>query len=265
MLPSASVLPAKLPVRIFRPVPRVPAATAAALPGAWRYQAPKLSRGVYTLGLLLSVGVHALGLLAFNGQEKPAASIAPAPERIMQMEMPALPPEEPENQPEEIVEPAAAPAMPVPQLAEIPTAVPLNAMTQVVDFRPAVEVDTAGLRAMTIPVNIGRGQGTGQGLSNLFNLNDLDRIPEAIAQPAPTFPPTLKNQADSARVTVHFIVDSSGRVLDVRAVDSTHPGFEPAAINGVMRWKFKPGMKGGRKVATRMSVAIKFELTDSDL
>lgn len=261
MLSSASVLPSKFPGRVVRPVSRLPVAQAATVAGAWRYQAPAKSRPVFFLAVLLAGGAHAFGLLAFNRPPAPARIVAAAREEIIQVEMPPLTPDEPETPPEEIAEPIENASMPVPQLAEIPTAVPLNALTQTVDFRPAVEIDQAGLKTMTIPVSIGRGNG-GTGAPDLFNLADLDRKPEAIAQPAPQYPFALRGQSLQARVVVQFIVDSAGRVSDVRVEESTHNGFDQAAVDGVARWKFKPGQKGGRKVATRMIVPIRFEITE---
>jgi TonB family protein len=39
---------------------------------------------------------------------------------------------------------------------------------------------------------------------------------------------------------------------------ATHPEFGAAAVEAVERWKFKPGMKGGRAVPTHMQVPIVF-------
>jgi len=260
MLSSASVLPARIPVRVVRPARSLPVAQAAAAPGAWRYRAPGRARPGYAVAIVLSAGLHAAGLLFFT--ERPAAVVAAPAEKVdyVAIELPPLPPEEPEERPpEELVDQPVESALPVPQLAEIPTVVPLNAMTQVVDFRPAAEIDAAAMRTMTIPVQIGSGRG-GAGGPELFNLADLDRAPEPIAQPAPQFPPMLKNEVRQARVTVSFIVDSAGRVLNVQVVDSTHPGFNQAAADGVAKWKFRPGQKAGRKVATRILAPINFQI-----
>jgi hypothetical protein len=45
-------------------------------------------------------------------------------------------------------------------------------------------------------------------------------------------------------------------------IDATYPGFEDAAIVGVMRWQFRPGIKGGKRVATRMVVPIIFRVVE---
>jgi protein TonB len=59
-------------------------------------------------------------------------------------------------------------------------------------------------------------------------------------------------------VVVEFIVNVEGRVTNAFAYESTHPGFNDAAIKGVEKWKFRAGQKAGRKVNTRMRVPINF-------
>ena len=54
----------------------------------------------------------------------------------------------------------------------------------------------------------------------------------------------------------------NGRVLEPVVTESTNYGFNDAALAGVSRWKFRAGMKSGRKVNTRMRVPIVFKLLD---
>jgi protein TonB len=44
--------------------------------------------------------------------------------------------------------------------------------------------------------------------------------------------------------------------------DSSHHGFDDAAMVGVSKWKFRPGMKAGRKVNTRVRQMITFTVGD---
>jgi periplasmic protein TonB len=81
-------------------------------------------------------------------------------------------------------------------------------------------------------------------------------------QPTPLYPPALKREGLTATVRVEFIVDIRGQVLDPFVVDSTHHGFDEAAVAGVLRWKFKPGVRMGRRVNTRMQVPIIFKVAD---
>src|SRR5690606_39240456 len=120
------------------------------------------------------------------------------------------------------------------------------------DFETMVEQPNLSVTNIAvIPEHISRGGKLGDGLGTIFNLADLDRAPVPVFQPAPMFPPQLKQEGVSATVRVEFIVTAEGRVVNVMAVDSTHHGFNDAAIKAVGKWKFKPGIKNGRRVNTR--------------
>ena len=61
---------------------------------------------------------------------------------------------------------------------------------------------------------------------------------------------------------VAFIITSTGDVVDAYAVSSSRREFERPAVEAVMRWKFRPGKKGGHVVNTKARVPIKFTLED---
>lgn len=254
-------------LRQSRPArPHFPRGASTALPmtpapaGSWRYPSAPKTHWSFAVAIVAALSLHAAMFYGFNS--KPARRGAAAPQatgQVVQFEMPPVVPEETEDKPTELAE-ESSPTVAVPQLAEVPTSVSLTDFTQTIDLRPKTEVDANALRSMTIPVNHGRG-GSGLGTGgDIFKLADLDRIPQAVAQPAPQFP---QNQGlEGGVVRLSFIVDADGNVRDPKIVDATDHAFETPAINGVKKWKFRPGMKGGRKVATLMEVPIRFELTD---
>lgn len=254
---------ATLEPRSAAPARSTPRKSARSHAGDWRYPSTPRTRWGFVFAIIFSVTLHGMMIIGYDARP-PKPAVVTVKEEIIQMEMPPIPPEEPEEMFEELTEMSEAPTVAVPQLAEVPSLVALNDFQQIVDLRPATTIDPNALRQMTIPVNVGRGSG-GAGMANVFNLSDLDRVPEAISQTAPNYPFDAKRQGISeARVVVEFIVDSEGRVSDPRVHDTTNELFNQAAIQGVMKWKFRPGTKGGRKVATRMRVPVLFSLTDAD-
>jgi protein TonB len=258
---TASTLRHPHPHFPIRPRQVTPTVARPAPTGTWRYSSRPRRGWGYTAGLALSVGLHTAIFFGLSGEEAPAPVAAKAQEQVVQIEMPPLPQEEPEQQPEELVEAQPVESVAVPQLMEVPQMVTLNEFTQQVDLRPQT-VDANALRQMAIPVNHGRG-GTGNGkFGDVFKLSDLDRIPQAVSQAAPQFPQNIGPEITKGRVLIGFIVDAEGNVLEPRVIESTQREFERPAVNAVARWKFRPGMKGGRKVATRMEVPINFELLD---
>lgn len=161
--------------------------------------------------------------------------------------------------------PPPDPGVYAPTLMDVPNRIALpNDFVQKIDFSSLIPPpDLNGAKIFVIPEHIGHGK-LAESIGSIFNLADLDRVPEAVVQPSPVFPPALKREVDTARVRVEFIVDREGRVLEPVVMESTNSGFNEAALSGVSRWRFRPGMKGGRKVNTRMSVPINFIVVPGD-
>lgn len=236
--------------------------------GDWRYRTPGRGRRIIWTAAAIAAGVHVVGLFAFNARAKPAP-VAQVEEVIeIRLALPPLPPE-PEEQVLDVAETVAesAGAMPVPTLAEVPSVVSLDSFVQAADFRPQLDVDFKSMQLVNIPTHIGAGDGTGgNGLSNVFSLSDLDQIPQAIVQTPPLFPYDQKRLGVSrAEVIVGFVVEADGRVTNLTVERSSHREFESAALAGVAKWKFRPGIKSGRKVATRMRIPLRFALEDAEV
>lgn len=90
----------------------------------------------------------------------------------------------------------------------------------------------------------------------------VDRKPVATFQARPKYPAELKEKKQAGEALIDFVVDKQGQVQLVRVVRATHPAFGEAAVESVQKWKFKPGEKDGRSVATRMRVPIIFTLNE---
>ena len=215
--------------------------------------------------MLISAGLHC-GLIFGVPKAKP-----PPPVRVetdvIQLTIP-LPKlteleEEPEPLPTDDRDTPLDLALPVPMQADLPRLARPDDFVQALDFSSLVEKpDLRDTKLTVIPEHIARGIDLRAKIGRIFNLADLDRPPEPIVQQAPVFPFNLKREAIEGRVRVEFIVDTEGRVHNPFAIESTHPGFEEAACAGVARWKFRPGIKNGRKVNTRMQVPIVFKIVD---
>ncbi len=233
-----------------------------------RYQTGDRIRGRLALALSLSLSLHLALLL---GVRRPAPNTAPAApaEKIAVM---LAPPQVKEL--EEEPEPASnhgdeAPpdlALPVPMQSDVPGIPRPDDFVQALDFSSLLEKpDLGDARISVVPENIRRGLELRSRIGAIFSIAELDRHPEAVVQVAPVFPFALKRDRVEGRVVVEFVVDTDGRVVGAAAVESSHPGFEEAAVTGVGRWKFRPGQKNGRPVNTRMRVPILFRLANTEL
>lgn len=242
-----------------------PAPAAVVKPGLWRYPAAKRSRLLVGVSVGLSVGLHLAVLFGFGPPPKKAAPKA-SDQRVLllTMKMPDLKElEEPEPVASDDSAPAPDLATLVPMQADLPQLPRPTDFVQQVNFTSLIEKpDFSNANITVIPENFRGGRKLAESIGKVFNIDDLDRIPEPVLQPAPIFPHQLRREANTATVVVEFVVDTQGVVLDPFVINSTHTGFNDAAVAGVARWKFKAGMRAGRKVATRMRVPIQFRLLD---
>ncbi len=230
-------------------------------PGDWKYRTVSGRGLTLAMGLFVAALLHVIFLYGFNRKPvRVAAVVDDTP--VIQMAMPDIIEEEepPPSDLNDLMEPPAGVA--VPTLAEYLIAVPVDAFVQPMSFTPPASGDLLGAKLSTIPIHMARGTGKVSSLGEIFKLSDLDRQPTTVYQPAPPYPFELKRTGVEGSVNVEFIVDARGEVVHARVLNSTHPGFEEAAVIGVMKWKFRPGMKAGRKVNSRMMVPIKFTITE---
>jgi TonB family protein len=96
--------------------------------------------------------------------------------------------------------------------------------------------------------------------AEVFDLSKLEQPPVPTYQVRPDYPLELRRAGISGAVTVEFIVGITGDVREAFAVKSTQRDFEGAAVAAVLQWKFKPGMRQGVPVNTRLLVPIVFSL-----
>lgn len=249
---------------IVQPLPRAHDADVA---GSWHYDGVLRRSRVPYQALLLATAAHVLGLYGFN--EKPIKEAAVIEEEIPQLVMVLPKLEDLEEVTPELMD-AEADTSPldsddyVPMLADVPSVNIDSAFVQKLDFNSLQpRTDLSEVKVVTIPVGPRSGTRTVRGdMKNLFDIKDLDSPPTPVFQPSPVFPPALKREVLTATVVVEFIVNTRGKVSDVYVVDSSYRGFEDAAIAGVSRWQFRPGIKTGRAVNTRMRVPLIFQVIE---
>jgi protein TonB len=212
------------------------------------------------IGLVVSLALHATVLLGFNRKGSAPVHQVETKDAIIQMELPPLE-EEKEDKVEELEEAPQETVMAPPSLVDMPTVVPVDAFTQ-----PIAPPPPPGLQpskgAITIPVTK-PGANFGRGISNLFNVGDLDNPPVARVRQAPSYPYDMRRAGINGTVVVEFIINTEGDVIQTQVVRSSHREFEQPALQAVAKWKFKPGRKGGRVVNVRASQLLEFNATDS--
>ena len=213
------------------------------------------------IGILVSVLLHGTafyGEKIFAGKKSTTREVRKE-ERTEVLVMPKLD-EEPEIVEETTTETTAAVAEFAPPMqTDMPSIVTDTSFVQAIQPPPP-----EGLKpnpgVLTIPAN--RGIPGGTKLTNVFNLADLDQQPQAKYQAKPVYPFEMRRAGVTGEVVVGFIVNVNGDTQDAYSIKSTQREFEAAAIAAVMKWKFRPGKKGGKAVNTRMQVPIVFSISD---
>lgn len=210
------------------------------------------------LGVLISAAFHGGLLFASNFIKKEAVVQKEEEEELVIMveQMPQIEPDEPEI-PTDEAPPEEIEYVP-PQQADVPTASIDSAFTQQIQPPPPQMGKIQG--QLTIPTRT--ASAAASGMKDLFDLANLDQVPQARYQAQPNYPFEMRRAGITGEVLVGFIVDSEGRTVDVHAIRSSQREFEAAAIQAVSKWTFRPGRKGGRAVNTRMQVPIVFSLND---
>jgi protein TonB len=226
-----------------------------------RYDANPRPRWIVRVAALVSASLHAALLLCFNGAKPPAAVVEERPTLTLNLDFRDLKElEEPEPEPTTELFERTDPGVLVPMQADVPQVPMPTDFIQNVDFASLIEQpDLSQAKVVTIPEHIGRHGPIGQGLGKIFDLSDLDRAPVATLQTAPNVPGFVQREGVVVTVKVEFVVTSEGNVVNTIVRDSTDRRCDEAATIGVSKWKFKPGIKGGRKVNTRMLAPIVFK------
>ena len=95
----------------------------------------------------------------------------------------------------------------------------------------------------------------------IFQLNEVDTPPQPMVQMQPLYPMMAKSKGIEGVVVLLITVQADGTVDSVEVSSATPEYiFNEAAKNAVKRWRFKPGIKNGDPVATRVSAPLRFQL-----
>jgi periplasmic protein TonB len=103
----------------------------------------------------------------------------------------------------------------------------------------------------------GSGGGTGGGA---YRIGGDVSAPVLVSKSEPEYSEEARKAKYSGTVLLSIVVDERGLPRDIHVVRPLGLGLDEKAIEAVMRWRFRPGMKGGRAVATQAQVEVNFRL-----
>lgn len=93
-----------------------------------------------------------------------------------------------------------------------------------------------------------------------FDLDDLDRRPQALRQIRPVYPYALKQQMIEGWAIIEWIINPNGTVRSAKIIRSSLSDFGKSATEAILKSKWKPGEKAGKAVATRARQKFNFTL-----
>ncbi len=215
----------------------------------------------FIIAILVSLLLHG-GMALTSLLPKEKAEGPPKSEEVPTIEIMTPPPSEPEE-PEVVENTSEAPQdvapLAPPMQADSISAVIDSPFVQQIQAPPPPGLNRS-VGAITIPTGRPVTGSGGNSLKNVFDLASLDQKPEARVRIKPVYPFEMRRSGLKGEVVVGFIVDSNGDPREPYIVRSSNPGFEEAAIQSIMKWKFKPGKKGGAAVNTRVQQPLNFNL-----
>ena len=246
------------------------------LPGLFR-RLPTVTSAGYTMprerffffGVSFSAVLHAAVLFGFNPPKPPPPPAGPeiSITKVVRFDLPPEdPPPPPEPDPDVKNNPAGKKAaevgedysrLPTPTLPSINPSIIIPG--EKLDAGKVPNKDNLRWNPPATPAGPGVGKGTGP----IFNKDDLDKVPVATNRTSPRYPFEMKNEGRTGTVVLRFVVDSRGDVTDVEVVSSPHSAFSRAAVEAMLKWKFRPGVKDFKKVNTRMEMPMAFSLEKS--
>ena len=225
------------------------------------------------IGILVSAGLHG-GVLwggelfnmakqhtAAKGGDDQVVTVAQIDFEAPEEEKPKNEEEQQEQQDEQNVNDSDSSGdMAAASLPEPISSVGVSDITAVIKPAPPV-APKQGSTNWAPPSKTTRAVDTGK-FKEFVDFAKLDKKPQARSQPGPRYPFELKRQGISGQCTVQFFVDENGVVSDPVVISASHEEFKKPCLDAVMQWRFTPGMKNGRKVATRMQQQFPFKVSN---
>lgn len=107
----------------------------------------------------------------------------------------------------------------------------------------------------------GYGPGSGGGMGGgVYRIGGEVSAPVLTFKVEPEYSEEARKAKYSGTVLLSIVVDSNGLPRDIKVIRPLGLGLDEKAVEAVAKWRFRPGMKGGRPVATQAQVEVNFRL-----
>jgi protein TonB len=230
---------------------------------------------ILAVGVILSIGLHALGVVWARVNARPDKEVKkPIEMVIIPVEVkpppPPPPPPEPEKKPEPPKPPAPPPVKvavvkppppePPPPLEEPPKEPPKEPPPLFVGVKMSSTSTAGGIAA---PIGNTAYGAMPKQAPNAAEVKpyvapkyvppgSADRDPEVADEFKIPYPDEARRAGIEGTVRLRIVVDTEGRVVDVKVLNGPGYGLNDAAREAIKKFKFKAAIKGGEAVSTTM-------------
>ena len=94
----------------------------------------------------------------------------------------------------------------------------------------------------------------------VYHAQDGVTLPVLRSKLEPEIPLTMRNKKFLGVVGLNVVIDSRGRVQDVKVVHSQGNDLDVSAINAVKHWRFKPAKKDGVPVPVAVYIEVAYRI-----
>lgn len=125
---------------------------------------------------------------------------------------------------------------------------------------PFEETDERSESGIGVPGETGKAGSTGPGGGILDATAPGVSPPIAVETVAPAYPELARRAHIEGVVVLDAVIGADGAVRDVRVAQGVSPLLDPAAVEAVRRWRYRPASVGARPVAVLLKVVVTFSL-----
>jgi len=93
-----------------------------------------------------------------------------------------------------------------------------------------------------------------------FRVGSGVSAPQLIDKREPEYSEEARQSKMQGSEVLSLVVDTDGRPVDIQVLGSAGMGFDEKAIEAILQWRFRPGMKDGKPVPVRSQIEVNFRL-----
>lgn len=139
---------------------------------------------------------------------------------------------------------------PPPVTAAPPQAAPAPAAAE--PYRPGMSKEAAGVTTVDAPLPAD---------ATYYHARDVDEHPLLVAGGRPVYPQAASEANTKGEVLVLFMLNENGTVDEASVIEAkpANQGFEQAVIDWLKQARFKPAIRKGRTVKSRVVYRVQFD------